>query len=268
MMISLLYHDVVPSGNHASSGFPDADAAIYKLTPPAFERHLEAIAQGAPEVWLLHSGQQTIPGKALLFTFDDGGVSALPVADRLEAQGWRGHFFITTDYIGRAGFLTIPQIRELHGRGHVVGTHSCSHPARISHCPPAQLDREWRQSAQILSDCLGERVVVGSVPGGFYGRRVAEAAQNAGIDVLFTSEPRSRLQRVRDCLIVGRYLIRQGTSPNTAARIALGDPGPRVRQYLFWTTKKLLKRIGGPAYLSLRKKLLQHRPSHDVSEPR
>jgi peptidoglycan/xylan/chitin deacetylase (PgdA/CDA1 family) len=263
MIISLLYHDVVPSGGLNSSGFPDADAAIYKLTRPEFERHIGAIAREAQssQMFLLNSGQQQIPPKALLFTFDDGGVSSMLIADLLEAQGWRGHFFITTDYIGRTGFLTASQIRELRSRGHVIGSHSCSHPARISHCTPAELHHEWRQSTQILSNCLGERVVLGSVPGGFYTRRVAEAAQDARIEVLFTSEPTSRLELIRDCLIVGRYSIQRGTSANTAARIARGDPGPRLRQHLSWTTKKVLKRLGGQYYIAFRKKLLEDNSS-------
>ena len=42
------------------------------------------------------------------------------VADELEQMGWRGHFFITSDWIGRRGFLTAGQIRELRRRGHVA----------------------------------------------------------------------------------------------------------------------------------------------------
>jgi hypothetical protein len=38
----------------------------------------------------------------------------------------------------------------------VVGSHSCSHPLRIFRCPQSQLEREWTQSARILSDLLGE----------------------------------------------------------------------------------------------------------------
>jgi peptidoglycan/xylan/chitin deacetylase (PgdA/CDA1 family) len=261
MIISLLYHDVVASGELASSGFPQADAAIYKLTRPEFESHLEAISHEGQscDVILLDSRQRKIPDRALLFTFDDGGISSMLIADLLEARGWRGHFFITTDYIGRGGFLAASQIRELHSRGHVIGSHSCSHPPRISHCTPAELNREWRDSVRVLSDCLGEKVAVGSVPGGFYARRVAQAARNTGIEVLFTSEPTSRIQIMDDCLIVGRYSIQQGTSSRTAARIARGDLAPRLRQFIYWNAKKGLKRIGGNQYVTLRKKLLRDR---------
>ncbi len=57
MIISLLYHDVVAAGELASSGFPQADATVYKLSRPEFESHLEAIGnegQGS-EVILLNS---------------------------------------------------------------------------------------------------------------------------------------------------------------------------------------------------------------------
>ncbi len=263
MMISLLYHDVVPTGELASSGFPNADAAIYKLSRPAFEGHLEAISSAIRpgEVFLLNSRQSNIPPKALLFTFDDGGASSMLIADLLEARGWRGHFFITTDFIGKPAFLSAQQIRELHNRGHVIGSHSCSHPSRISHCAPSQRDREWGESVRILSECLGERVAVGSVPGGFYTRQVAESARNAGIEVLFTSEPTSRAAVVKDCLIVGRYSVQQRTSANTVARIVRGDTAPRLRQSLYWATKKLLKQLGGQYYIDLRKKLLERKSS-------
>lgn len=260
MIISLLYHDVVLAGDFVSSGFPQADAAVYKLTRAEFEGHIHAIAKAVPSsnVILLEAAQQAIPAKALLFTFDDGGSSSMMIADLLEAQGWRGHFFIPTDYIGRAGFLIAAQIRELRSRGHVIGSHSCSHPPRISHCAPAQLQQEWRKSVRVLSDSLGEKVTVGSVPGGFYSPRVAEAAREAGIQVLFTSEPTHRVGRVQDCLIVGRYSVQQGTSANTVARIVRGEKLPRLRQHLFWTAKKVLKTIGGNYYLAVRKKLLQN----------
>ena len=41
----------------------------------------------------------------VLLTFDDGGKSAVRIADLLEEQGWRGHFFITTAMIGEPGFV-------------------------------------------------------------------------------------------------------------------------------------------------------------------
>ena len=117
---SIMYHDVIEKGDYDASGFPGAHARIYKLEKSTFELHLEAIKRARSvrrcEGWHDHC----------LLTFDDGGVSALSqVAPLLERNGWRGHFFVATDWIGRPGFLTADQIRDLDRRGHLIGSHSC-----------------------------------------------------------------------------------------------------------------------------------------------
>ena len=255
MIISLLYHDVVAPGDFASSGFQGRDADIYKLDRMRFEQHLEAInnLSTRPEVMLLDSAAIHISSNALVFTFDDGGASALFAAALLEARGWRGHFFITTDYIGKPGFLSTDQIRELHARGHVVGSHSCSHPGRMSHCLPAQIENEWRESTRILSSILGTPIRVASVPGGYYSKKVAEAAAIAGIEVLFNSEPTSRVMNVGKYIIAGRYSIQQATSAATVGRLVSGEWPARCQQYLLWNSKKVAKKLGGSYYLALRK---------------
>src|SRR6266550_927052 len=95
---SIMYHDVVENGDFASSGFPGAGADLYKLRREDFERHLQAIAAASAVVTTTSSLGSGTP---VLLTFDDGGASFHhPIADLLEARGWRGHFFITTGRIG------------------------------------------------------------------------------------------------------------------------------------------------------------------------
>jgi peptidoglycan/xylan/chitin deacetylase (PgdA/CDA1 family) len=258
----LMYHDVVEPGRDEASGFPGADAAAYKLETDHFAAHLKAIAATlserpavAPD--LLHGEANSTPW---LITFDDGGRSAhAPVADMLEELGWRGHFFITTDYINAPTFMTATQLRDLRARGHVIGSHSCSHPVRMSHCSPSEMLREWRESRKVLSDVLGEAVSVASVPGGFYSGRVAAAAAEAGYEVLFNSEPVTRSREVGGCLVIGRYSIQRSTAPRVAAGLVAGELAPVLPQAFKWNTKKLAKRLGGEYYLELRKKLFARR---------
>lgn len=199
-----------------------------------------------------------------MLTFDDGGVSAIEqTAPLLEAAGWRGHFFITTGKIGEPGFLDPSQIRQLHQRGHVIGSHSVSHPPRMSHCTTEQLHQEWRQSIQQLSDIVGCPVTTASVPGGFYAPRVAETAAEAGIKILFHSEPVSYQRRLFDCLLLGRYSIQRHTPARTAAAIAAGAWGPRFQQVAYWNTKKVLKSVGGKYWLALRKKIFASSQSRE-----
>ena len=251
MPLTLLYHDVVPWENADASGFPGPGAAHYKLAPDAFRLHLDAIAAavGAPPSIDDCSGW--------MLTFDDGGITALaPTADLLEQRGWRGWFFITTDRVGEPTFLNPDQIRELRRRGHVVGSHSCSHPPRLSHCPPEQIDREWSRSREALTKILGEPVTSASVPGGFHSPAVARSAAAAGYKILFNSEPSSAIHTVDGCKIIGRYAIVRGTSAGTAAALAEGRLLPRLKQASIWNVKKAAKFLGGDLYLRLRSRFL------------
>jgi len=258
-MITLLYHDVVPTEQFASSGFVSGGANIYKLEQPEFELHLESIHKSISSrpVAVLKRAADLMSADLLLFTFDDGGSSSFQIAELLERYSWRGHFFITTDYIGKPGFMTPPQIRELHRRGHSIGSHSCSHPARMSHCDEEQLQREWRESLRVLAAVTGDKIRLASVPGGYYSGKVAEAAARAGIEILFNSEPTRRTRSIDGCTILGRYSIQQGVSAATASRIAAGNWVPRFRQALLWKSKKVAKRLGGSHYIALRKFLLK-----------
>jgi peptidoglycan/xylan/chitin deacetylase (PgdA/CDA1 family) len=241
--IVLLYHDVLDPQRSLASGFPGSDADLYKLERSEFERHLDAIKETGADVRL---------------TFDDGGASAHTViAPLLEERGWRGHFFIPTDYVGQPGFMGPDEIRDLHVRGHIIGSHSCSHPPRISHCSPNEIEREWRESIGRLSSILGEDVVTASVPGGFYSLEVARYAAAAGIRTLFTSEPVTSVHEIDGCAIVGRYGVQSGDGALGVAALARGDWQPRLYQYLYWNAKKILKRVGGAYWLAGRKKLLQ-----------
>ena len=262
--IAIMYHDVVERDGWDDSGFPGADAALYKLGREQFAAHLEAIAAVVGQPPTIVSKSPTVPKSPderqtpLFLTFDDGGRSAYrSIAGMLEAYGWRGHFFVTAGRLDAPTFLSAREARELHERGHCIGSHSLTHPARMSHCTPAELRREWTESIEVLSDALGERVRTASVPGGYYSRAVAEAAEAAGLETLFTSEPTLRVRRVGNCLVYGRYTVQRWMSPQTAAALAAGRVAPRLRQSVYWNAKKATKAVGGEYYLRLRRALLK-----------
>ncbi|HWR52489.1 MAG TPA: polysaccharide deacetylase family protein [Bryobacteraceae bacterium] len=260
--LTLMYHDVVPAGGWASSGFSGAGADLYKLELGRFREHLAAIERAAPgrvagtvedpAAWV-PAGKQPRSGLPVFLSFDDGGESAFTlIAGELEKRGWRGHFFITTSLIGTHGFLTAEQIRALRGRGHVIGSHSVSHPQRISHMPWKDLYREWAVSVRVLSNILNERVTVASVPGGFYSERVAQAAIEAGIRMLFNSEPTTRLRLVGHCTVLGRYFVQRDTPAAIAGAYAAGEWAPRMKQAALWRAKRIAKAAGGQTWFRFR----------------
>jgi peptidoglycan/xylan/chitin deacetylase (PgdA/CDA1 family) len=246
MALGLVYHDIAPAGAEDRYGFPGPAAARYKLTPEAFDAHLDAIAGAGVRVELFGA-----PGVAAL-TFDDGGASALDIADRLERRGWRGHFFITTGRIGTGGFLSAEQVAELAERGHDVGSHSESHPTYMGSLSRAQLADEWRRSRETLGEIIGAAPRSAAVPGGFLSPAVVEEAAAAGYELLMTSQPRSRPVRHRDMDVVGRYTIWARTNPSRAASYARGDRLARGTLWLSWQLKSAPKRISPRRYEQVR----------------
>jgi peptidoglycan/xylan/chitin deacetylase (PgdA/CDA1 family) len=238
--VSLLFHDVFVS-DRSESGFNSPAADRYKLSVREFEAQLGAMgAIGA-------MGAGVLGGARL--TFDDGGVSFYTVvAERLEARGLYAYCFVTTDYIGIPGFLSAAQIRELDARGHVIGTHSASHPTRFSVLDREDMLREWIVSRRKLEDVLGHAVTTGSVPGGYFSREVGESASESGLSLLFNSEPVRGARAIDGCAIAGRFTIRAGAPADLARRLVQGAPWTRSKEWAVWNAKGLVKPLLGSSY--------------------
>lgn len=249
-LFSILFHDVY-ADDSTLSGFAGPGAERYKIPLTDFDAHLYGLRRIFSDPPALVT--QPIPAVTGRFPFaitvDDGGVSYYTeVAARLEAVNWRAHCFITTDRIGQRGFLARHHIRELHARGHIVGSHSVSHPARFAACKWEQMVSEWERSRKTLQDILGSDVTCASIPGGGFSRRVAQAASSAGLSVLFTSEPELRVRNLDGCDIYGRFTVRKGCRVDFVTRLVQGNAAARYREWTIWNGKKLLKGMLGAAY--------------------
>jgi peptidoglycan/xylan/chitin deacetylase (PgdA/CDA1 family) len=230
----------------------------YNVSLAAFRAQMRAIAQNlhvAPSV-LPQLDHPPLRERSWAVTFDDGLDSVLPAAETLDSQGWRAHFFIVSEWIGKPGFLSPGHLIDLRNRGHIIGSHSLSHPDPMSGLSYPRLLEQWQSSSEELGSILGERIRVAAVPGGGYSSMVAAAASEAGIDFLFTSEPTSHIHRVDGCTVIGRYAIRNSTEARVAAALATGDPFACSAQWAGWNTRTVAKKVLGIAYYRVRTRLL------------
>lgn len=251
MPASLMYHDVVPARDWDASGFKGPSAASYKFSREDFQRQLQALA--ATGLRFPRFDQVGDDARdACLLTFDDGGCSAVEAARLLDRHGMVGHFLVTGSLVGAPGFLGEGDVRALAGSGHVIGSHSHTHPVDISRLQPEAVALEWRASVDTLAQVVGNPIEVGSIPGGFYSVTVARAAALAGIRHLFTSEPTTAVHRLDGCRLIGRYALQQGATPESVVALASGEGAARARQWVLWNAKKPVKRFVGPAYRWLR----------------
>jgi peptidoglycan/xylan/chitin deacetylase (PgdA/CDA1 family) len=213
----LMYHEV--TDDPASTGLQRLSAYRYTLTPGAFVEHLSRFAAAVRAPEQVTGVALDAPGRHLLLTFDDGGKSALYAAGEMARRGWKAHFFIVTSRIGEPTFLDRAGLLELQQQGHLVGTHSHTHPDIFRDLTRAQMLDEWRTSRAILEDLLGEPCVAGSVPGGDISAEVLDGAGEAGLRFLFTSEPWTTPRKVGDCWILGRACCKAGMSADSVEHL-------------------------------------------------
>ena len=236
----LMYHEV--TDDPTTSGFQRPAARRYAQTPLEFGRHLDRIARGGLAPKRVDRVDLARPGRHLLLTFDDGGKSMLYVADQLSERGWQGHFFIVTERIGHRTFLSAADIRRLRRDGHLIGSHSHTHPDIFRDGTRRLMLDEWRVSSGILEDLLGEPCLAAAVPGGDLSPEVMQTAREAGYHYLFTSEPWVTPWLVGDCWVIGRVCLKFGTTPDTVASLI---------QFRGWGRVRLVRALKGVARYSL-----------------
>ena len=166
-----MYHDVYKA-SECESGFQTDGANHYKISEVAFEEQINQIS-----------------GLPVTLTFDDGGISFYTIiAPILEKKHLIGRFYIATNYIGTEGFMDENQIKDLHQRGHIIGSHSCSHPSDFRAVPFVARKEEWADSVRRLSEIIGEPVREVSVPNGFLQKDDLKIFEELGITTIYTSK--------------------------------------------------------------------------------
>lgn len=160
---------------HKIDPSPNPDYSYYALLETAFRD-------------MTHKIETMHPGR-ILYTFDDGYSSdveiSLPLLEEVGAAS-RGCFFITTSWIGKEGYMTETQVRQLASRPVRIGTHGHTHGFFAS-MSDKELAKELSVSKQILEGITGKPVESLSVPGGKFDHRLARLASAVGYKKIFTS---------------------------------------------------------------------------------
>ena len=241
MSIVLMYHDIV-NRLHPKSGFQKVGAQQYTLDSRVFS---EQVCNYCKE--------------GVFFSFDDGGDSFYTeIASVLEHHNQMGVFFISTQYIDTPHFLTKAQIKELDVRGHLIASHSHTHPRIISELSYDEIVKEWKQSKNLLEGIVGHEVTVASVPGGAVSKDVIKAAAEAGYKTLYTSEPTSEVRTEYGIEVIGRYTISKDTTIEVLDKIVHDS---KYREGLHKRYKRLLlaKKLLGSNYNRLKQLVLKLR---------
>lgn len=237
--IVLMYHCVY-CNDYGESGFQSGNAWQYKVNLTDFESQVKAVAE--------YCSRCKIDKNHIEFTFDDGGVSFSEyIAPILEKYGYKGVFYISTKYINTKGFLSSNQILELSKRGHIIGSHTHSHPVNIGKMSKEQILEEWIESIKILENITNTKIDRGSIPNGNGCSLVYEMAEKTGIKVLDTSIPAISIPNYNNMQIRGRFVIHNKTKVFDVIRL-ISNPNKRRVMYLKWWILSKIKRLLGERY--------------------
>lgn len=257
----LMYHELRCAGRTLASS--DPGYVRYVVDENAFLQQMDHLVSSrtrglSVSEWIDGVAQRE---SCVVLTFDDGCetdlISAAPI---LLERGFSATFYLTVDFLGRPGFLSHAQARELAASGLEVGCHSMSH-AYLSDIDDDGLGREIVEAKDQLEQICGTRIRSLSCPGGRYDNRVLPLARRSGYDSVTTSRCEQNT-RVHPPGLLGRFAIMQDTDLGRFDGVASGREisGGRVRDSLLATAKSVL---GNSLYEKLRSGLLRLR-SHDA----
>jgi len=217
--VFLMYHELERPGRPLCQTEPGY--VRYILSEADFREHVKSLAARGWHGWSVGQALQGVPSAGVVITFDDGcETDLLMAAPLLREHGMNATFYVTTGFVGKAGYLSVQQVRELHGLGFEIGCHSKTHPY-LSDVDTERLRDEVAGAKGQLEQWLGARIEHFSCPGGRYDARVQAAVRDAGYTSMTTS--RNQANGVStDRFELGRVAVLRGTGADGFEKLSAG----------------------------------------------
>lgn len=164
----------------------NAQPETYSIDPADFEDHMRYLAENGytaislKQFYAATQHQETLPAKPVIITFDDGYQDnyqiALPV---MEKFGMKGTVFVIVDNVGKPGYLSWQQIKEMQQRNTEIGSHTLTH-AKLNELAYNDQVKETLDSKTKLEGQLGIAVDFLAYPYGKYNESAIHVLQQAG----------------------------------------------------------------------------------------
>ncbi len=250
---ALMYHELETPGRALAGSGPGYSR--YCVTSDAFRRQMDALAGAG--LWGTSLGEARARGDArsIAITFDDGcQTDWLEAAPILRDHRFGATFFVIAGFLGRRGYLTPEQLRDLAAAGFELGSHSLTH-CMLNALGLREVEHELAESRARIEDFAGVPVRHFSCPHGRWSPEIALAARRAGYETVSTSKvglngPRTPATRLR------RIDVQRGTTALDLLSLARGAGLWRrvVRNATLDSAKRLL---GEGRYGALRDRVIR-----------
>jgi peptidoglycan/xylan/chitin deacetylase (PgdA/CDA1 family) len=205
--LNLLFHEICNIGDTSKTGFNYKENIKYSCSINNFTQIVK----------FTYDNNLNIN-----FSFDDGGISNLISSKILEEYNFKGIFFIPTFYIGKPGFLNKENIIDLYKRGHLIGSHSHTHPIPLSFLNYKSQFIEWETSKSILEEIIQDKITLAALPAGDSNFETFQILHKLGYLELHTSYPDSKyFKKYNNVVIKGRVCIMRHHDCNFVEKLVL-----------------------------------------------
>lgn len=174
-------------------------------------------------------------GVEAFVTFDDGNASDYSVAlPTLVDHRRRGIFFVLAGRIGRKGYLSAAQLREIAEAGMTIGSHGHDH-VDWRRLDAVGRQREFVDARKAIEDVIGVPVNYASLPFGGFDRPVLTQLKAERYDRIFTS---STGLTYRNTWFNPRRSLTDAFDPATGL-LSLGSTGQKARGLAYRIARRL-----------------------------
>ena len=171
---------------HMITDNPPAESEVYNVPPEEFNAQLDYLQQKGyttitlQEFMQAKHGKISLPEKIIVLTFDDGYeniyTEMLPI---LEAHKMKAVVYVIANELGKEGYLTLEQVKDMQRRGIEIGSHTADH------LPLVMLDEEnlinQVRNSKIFLEWSGlETIFSFSYPNGAYNSKLAAFVRSEG----------------------------------------------------------------------------------------
>lgn len=179
---------------HQIRDYRESDGPVGKpyIVPPAvFAEQMKELAEKGYRSILPEELHQylvygkSLPEKSVLISFDDTRLDQYTAAlPELDKNNFKGAFFIMTVSLGRPGYMSREQVKDLSDQGHSIGSHTWDH-GNVNKYEAADWIKQIDKPSATLKSITGKEVKHFAYPFGLWNENAIEHLKKRNFDLVF-----------------------------------------------------------------------------------
>jgi len=126
-----------------------------------------------------------LPQKPIMISFDDTRLDQFTIGrEEMNRYGFKGVFFIMTVSLGRPGYMTKEQVKQLADEGNIIGSHTWNH-SNIKKYSGEDWTIQIDKPSQQLEKITGKPIKYFAYPFGLWNKEAIEQLKQRGIKAAF-----------------------------------------------------------------------------------